>query len=338
MAQTLATSVLTLLLAYLGFSYWSLAYGQIVPLFIFAIVLIGHSKWKPGISFNIELLKPVFHFGWWSFLKSQSNFITSHFEKILVGRMLGSHSLGIYDKSKSIALVPSESLLMNINSVMFSSFSQNKNEKTILKAHLEKSLFLTCFLSVPIHVGLIVVAPYFVIVLLGDKWLEMIIPFQFVLIGFIFKSFTGILVSFNVGVGKYKVQSLLTIANGVILIVICLILAKHGLVGISIAFMLHCIIAFASYLYVSFSTINLGVASLFKVLFTGVWSSTVMFGTIKYLSESFFAIQNMNSLFILILIGMATYLLCILLDKTKLSMELKHKIFSDLKFIIRKRA
>lgn len=336
MSKSLATSVLTLLLAFFHFGYWALAYGQLVPLIVFTIVICVQTKWSPWISFQFKLLKPVIHFGWWSFLRTQTNFLVHHVEQIVVGRMLGSYSLGIYDKSKSIAVVPSESILMNINSVMFSSFSNNKYKEEVLRDHFARSICLISIISFPIYIGFILISPYFVSVLLGDKWFEMIIPLQIVLTGYLFKSFGGLLTSFNVAVGRYKNQALLTMVSGCVLTILCFWLVKYGIIGISIAFLVFCFVEFIFYIFLSFAALKLRWTSLFKFIFTGTWSSFVMFMVVKIVSIQYLSNHIVMNIIFIIIVGFIVYSFCIYVDRTEMSKDIKRNIFRDLKSLMKR--
>jgi len=330
MTKNLSMSVLTLILAYFNFGYWALAYGQLIPLFIFTVIICVKTRWRPGISFEFNLLRTVISFGGWSFLRTQANFFTSQIEKIIVGRALGSYSLGIYDKAKSIAIVPSQTIFMNINSVMYSSFSKNKSDNDSLLNHFSKSIFLISIISFPVYLGFVLISPYFVKVLLGDKWFEMVIPFQIVLSGYLFKAFGGILTTFNVAVGNYKTQTIYTIFSGLLLIILCFFLINYGVIGMSIAFFIYCITEFLLYVYLSLSLLKINIIYFLKYIFTGTWSSTMMFFATKYLAVNYFLEQNLFNLIMIILIGGIIYGFCVLIDFTKYSKDFKRKIFGDM--------
>ncbi len=336
MSRSITVAVLTLALAYLNFGYWSLAYGQLIPSFIFTVILCIKTRWKPEISLNYKLLRPVINFGSWSFIRTQSNFFTSHVEKILIGRILGTYSLGIYDKSKSIARVPSDSIFMNINSVMYSTFSKNKKDKETLLRNFCKSIVLISIISFPVYLGCVLIAPYFVQVLLGDKWIDMILPFQIILSGFIFKSFGGILTSFNIAVGNYKSQTIYTILSGFVLIALCFLLLEYGIIGMATAFFIYCLFEFSFYIYLSLSILKISLVSFFSYMFTGMWSSAVMFISTRYLSVNYFIESNLFNMVMLVLSGAIVYVFCVMIDFSQYSRDFKHKIFSDMSAFVSK--
>jgi O-antigen/teichoic acid export membrane protein len=334
MVKTLATSGLTLILAILSYGYWALVFGQLIPLVVLTLYIITKVSWRPRLFFNFELIKPAINFGWWSFLKTQSHFLTSQFENIIVGRVLGTHSLGIYDKAKSLAIIPSESFIMHINSVMYSAFTANRDNKTTLHSHFSKSIFLVSVISLPIHLGLVIVSPYFVHLILGEKWIDMIIPLEIILFGFVFKSYNGLLTSFNIAVGKYRTQTILTIVSGVILIMLCLILIQYGIVGISVAFLLYCIVEFTLYLLLSRTTTKFTWFKYLKLAATGLWASLAMFISTVVLKDMFFYNYTIGNMIYIILLGVMIYLTAVLVDNSQHSSDLKMKIYRDINNVI----
>jgi len=330
MSQSLAISVLTLLLAIFHFNYWALAYGQLVPLLIFTIVVCVQAKWVPGLSFQFKLLKPILHFGFWSFLKSQTAFLVSHIEKIIVGRMLGSYPLGIYDKAKSIAIMPYDSFLMNINAVMFSAYCANKKDNKLLSNYFAKSLFIISIFAFPIYSGFILLSSYFVQIFLGDKWMEMVLPLQVVLMGYLFKSFSGMLTSLNISVGRYREHTQLTILSGVLLLALSFFFIWYGILGMAFAFLIFCIIEFLFYAFLSFRSLNLNIFFFFRYVFVGAWSSIVMFFVVRFLTIYYLEAKTFLNLVLIVFAGILVYLTCLLVDKSRYLADFKRSLYNDL--------
>lgn len=335
-SQSLAISSLTLILALLNFGYWSLAIGQIVPMLIFSVLFCVKARWKPQVSYTHKLVKPVFHFGLWNFLKSQINYFIVHIDKILIGRMIGSHALGLYDKAKNIAAMPSELVLININSVMFSSFSRSKNNIDELNKQFKKAMSLICVVSCPFYVGLILIAPYFVSTVLGKKWTSMVVPFQIILLGYIFKSFGGILASFNVGIGKYKAHTLRLFVAGFFFVVLCLLLVDRGIEGIAWAFTIFCFIEFYLSLSIAMIKFNINIFTIITYVYTGLWSSLVMFLGVYYLAFYILLKRNLINMILLIIAGIGCYILCLAADRGAVWKSLRREFVSDMKLMVSK--
>lgn len=237
-------STITVILAFLGFKYWSIVWGQLVPLTLAAIYLMIKGERKPAISFRYDALKDLFSFGAWSFVRSQLSFFSSRLDRLIVGRYLGTSILGIYDKSKSLSQMPTESISSNINNILYSSFSRIQDKQDEIVNMLKKSIVLTSVINFPIFVGLYAIANHFVPVVLGEKWNAMIIPLKIMCISGIFASFSGLLLIAAVNIGNYKKYTIRqTIATG-LLFILWLIVVRWGVVAVALGAVVFALVTF----------------------------------------------------------------------------------------------
>ena len=330
-SQSVLMSVITLVLALRGWGYWALVYGQIVPLCIITLAYCIKARWIPGVYYNNSLMKAVYDFGIWNLLNAQLSFVSQHIDKFIIGRWLGPVSLGFYDKSMSIATVPSNSILMNINAVMFSSFSKNQGSKGELKECFRKSLTLSSVIVFPIYTGLIVVAPYFVYSLLGEKWSPMILPFQVILFGFLFKSLLGLISNFNVAIGKYRNQSLRSLASVIVFTLACFLFLRFGLKGIAFSFVVFSCTLFILGMSLSISQIDMSWAQVIRAILPGLLSAIIMGLSVETASYYFLEKHTIANLFFLSIIGAIIYVFCLFIDRTETTKELRKMLLSDVK-------
>jgi len=333
--QTGLMSLITLLLAIKGWGYWALVYGQIIPLLVITFAYCIKARWMPGIYYNNSLMKQVYDFGIWNFFSAQLGFLSQHIDKFIIGRWLGPVNLGFYDKSKAIAGVPNDSILMNINAVMFSSFSRNQQSKQALEEHFKKALTLLSCIVMPIYTGLIIVAPYFVYSLLGEKWSPMILPFQIILLGFIFKSFLGLIANFNVAVGRYRNHSLRLLAAVIIFTLACFLFLKFGLNGIALSFVVFSLTSFILSVSLAISQINMSWISIGRFMLSGALPTFFMSGIVETISYFFLTRHTILNLILLSTIGAVIYVFCIFIDRSETTKEIRKMILSDIRKVFR---
>lgn len=334
--SALFSSVLTLFLALWHFGYWSLALGQIIPQVLFTIVICFMAKWVPKIKYNHSLIKPAYDFGVWDFFKSQISYFIDHIDKILIAKFVGSYPLGIYDKSKSISVMPNQVVFMNINSVMFSSFSRSKTNIEDLRQYFRKSMIVISFISYPVFAGFILIAPYFVSTLLGEKWLDMVTPFQLISAGYLFKSFGGTLASFNVGVGNYKKHTMRLLISGLCFVTLCIVFIRYGVVGISLAFMIFSCFEFFLLSSLALKKIGLSFSRFSLYLFPSIIYTIIMSIVVFSLEKYYIFDQTLTNMFIIVVVGFLVYGLCFVLDKTKICADIKENIYDDAALILKK--
>ena len=137
---------------------------------------------------------------------------------MIIGKISGAASLGIFSISYEIAHLPSTELIVQVNRVLLPGFSKMNSSVTRLRDGYMKVVPLLNMIVLPIGLGLAAVAEYLVPIILGDKWLDSI-PLIVVL------SIEGALVASQrtVGVvllaaGKAKTITFMAGANIIVLI------------------------------------------------------------------------------------------------------------------------
>ncbi len=331
--ESILMSVITLFLAYKGFGYWALVYGQLIPVIVITVLLCIKVRYFPFLYYSHTHMRDIYNFGGWNFFKTQLGFISQHVDIFIIGKWLGPVCLGYYDKAMSIGMVPLNSLTMNINSVMFSSFSLDKEHISVLQRSFIKGLALVSLINYPIYFGLIAVAPYFTIILLGNKWSPMIVPFQIILFGIIFKANNGLIASLNIGIGNYKNHSLRLLFALIIYIVSCLLLLKIGLNGIALAFCIFCIVQFILSLSLAKKAIDLSWIEIMRALSGGFVASLIMFFTTIIFAKFIFNSYTIINLVVLIFSGICCYIICLLLQKNQFVADIISSLKKDILLI-----
>lgn len=111
-------------------------------------------------------------------------------DNLVIGRLLGSQSLGYYNLAYQLAMFPVLAL-SQINRVNFSVLSQQDNEAR--KTYVCQALELYALLSAVIYGVAFVTAPWLIPMLYGQKWLAAINLFQILLIFAYARGFMAIL-------------------------------------------------------------------------------------------------------------------------------------------------
>lgn len=251
LAKGLIQIVSTLVLALLHFEYWALILGTVASEFFGAVILFYSISIKPRLQFNKEAFKNLFTYGIWNFVIAQFFLLYSYAEKAIIGFFLGPKLVGIYEKAFSIAYMPVDSISMKINSVMFSSFNQYKNNKSELcNAFYNVSVF-TSMLCFPILGGLFIVSHDFVEIAFGEKWLPMVSVLKILLVAFIFRVPLGLMSSLIMAAGDYKVYIKAQIFIYVIAILLYFPAVNYGIELIGLIIAVTNIVLFITSVYLS---------------------------------------------------------------------------------------
>lgn len=327
--QALLMSAATLILAYKGFGYWALVYGQLVPLAVVSVLLCVKVRYFPFIYYNHILMKEIYNFGGWNFIRVQLLFLSQHIDRFMAGKFLGPVPLGFYDKALSLSATPNNAITMHINSVMFSSFSSHKDELVQLQESFKKGMALIALITFPIHVGLIVVAPYFVNCLLGIKWSPMIFPFQIILLGTVVKSLGGMATSLNIGVGEYRANTVQFFYAFLVFTFCCIIFLSKGINGIAVSFLIFSVTEILLLVRLSLKSIKLRWWELVKSLAPASFATIVMYLMTALLSNTLLKEQTILNMIFIVMIGALVYAAYLVFDQSLLTTIFKRQLKKD---------
>lgn len=163
--------VVTLPLAFLGFSYWSIILGKIVSDFISLIMLQKNSNWKPRIKYSRKISKDMLSTSSWAFFETILQWGTTYLGVLYLMVYFSSYYVGIY----RTAMVSTDGILvtfyMPILSVMYSSLSLTDTDYDRERIF---NLFhkLIAIILIPASTGLFLFKEMTSKILLGSGWEE----------------------------------------------------------------------------------------------------------------------------------------------------------------------
>lgn len=168
----LIETVLSIILVILTKSVEGLVWGMIIA--VFFEVILSHSmiKPRPTFSFNNQLFREVIGFGKWITASTIFNYFYQHGDDMAVGRLLGPRSLGIYDMAYRISLVPITDIADVIFRVTFPVYVKISDDLKRLRRAFLRSLFFVIILVLPISLALFYFPREIVLIVLGNKWIE----------------------------------------------------------------------------------------------------------------------------------------------------------------------
>ena len=149
--------------------------AMIISMLVAAIaeVILSFVIFKEKPKFNLEKEKvlKVIHSGKWITGAGVFSYIFQNIDNVVVGKFLGTTSLGFYQQSYTIAQLPVSGVAEIFNKVMFPVFVKMSDQITELKNAFYKS-FLTIF-SLAFVFGAVVIlfAHPIILIFLGPKWL-----------------------------------------------------------------------------------------------------------------------------------------------------------------------
>lgn len=175
--QAVVQAVGAVVLAWLGLGYWALAWSGLVgALTLTAIILVLR---REGMSRpHFASLRPALTFGWHTLVTRVAWYGYSNADFLVAGRMLGATALGAYTLAWNLASLPVEKITTVVTRVTPSIFAAARHDNSELRRHLGRITEVLAFVTLPAAFGLGTVAPDLVVVLLGPKWNDAILPLR----------------------------------------------------------------------------------------------------------------------------------------------------------------
>lgn len=170
--------IFVVLFAYLGFSFWSIAYADLISAFISLVFFWRLSSWRPRLRFETRMAGELLQYGRRIVESTIVNFCIRNIDDAAVGRMLGTASLGVYSLAYRIANIPATTITPIIGKIMFPVYTRLSDHAFDLRNAFLKSLKVVGAITIPLSVELWLLAPGAMTYAYGQKWQAAILPIQ----------------------------------------------------------------------------------------------------------------------------------------------------------------
>lgn len=233
---TCISLVAAIALAYLGAGYWALVWMQIIEAIFNTLGLWLTSGWRPGLPVRNSGIRSMVAFGGNLTGFRCFNHFSRNFDNFLIGSYLGPVSLGLYAKAYQLLLLPVRQINTPVNSVAISALSSLQAKPQEYRRFYGKAIMAIATLGMPIVALMFVCADQIILILLGEKWLEVVPLFRLLAPA----AFIG---TFNVAtgwvyqtLGRTDRQLRAGVVLSIINIVIFAVSIRWGITGVAAAY------------------------------------------------------------------------------------------------------
>lgn len=171
--------ILTIILAYLGFSYYALVFNSIMQSLINFLICFRCSRIKVNFKkFSMEPIKEIRSFSIYQFLFNMINYFSRNLDNLLIGKYMGMNALGYYDKSYKLMLYPVQNLTFVITPVLQPVLSEFQHRKDIILLHYKKIARILALMGAFITVFCFFSAREIILIMYGERWIGSINSFR----------------------------------------------------------------------------------------------------------------------------------------------------------------
>ncbi len=196
-------TIASLLLAWKGYGVLGLVSTDIAAALTALLgYLVIRPPWKPRLGWSPEIARYLLSFGKRTFLANLAGQALDNIDNLWSGQFLGKEALGYYSRAYTFSSYPRRVIAGPINSVASGTYAELKGDPK----HLSQAFFRTNALLVRsgfLMAGfLALIAPEFIRLVIGVKWLPMLDAFRLMLLFTLIDPIKSTVANLFVAVGK----------------------------------------------------------------------------------------------------------------------------------------
>jgi len=242
--------VVTVVAALLLGNVWALVYGAIAGGLTNLVVSYLIDRYRPRPEIKRDAIAEVVNFGKWLWASGIVVFIATQGDDAFVGWYLTAASLGLYQMAFRLSNTPATEVSNVISRVMFPAYSKLQDDTEALREAFLKTIRLVFIVTVPMSVGIVLVAPEFTRIVLGKQWMPMVPAMQIMAIAGLLRAVagTGGAIFKGAGIPRYDFWMNSTRA-GTILLTVWPLADRWGITGVAASITLGIASTIPFYLY-----------------------------------------------------------------------------------------
>lgn len=174
----------------------SLIVGMFVAVFVELVFSWIFISPKPYLKTNIRQIKYIIKQGKWITFTGIFNYLFHNLDDIVVGKILGAYSLGVYQISYKIAALPIYEISEIFGKVTLPIYTKISFDKNRVKSAFFKTTVMISLISMFACAALFVFAEEIIIFVLGEEWFEAINIIKILAVFSLIRSISGSITPF----------------------------------------------------------------------------------------------------------------------------------------------
>ena len=155
-------------LALLYPSYWAIVVGTLAYYGVYAALSYILAPYRPRLT--VKHWKEFYHFLGWTTAAQFISALLWQSDKLVLGQFVPSSGVGQFSMGNDLATLPARLLIAPLTTALLPAFSLIKHDLKRLQLSYLKTLRTTTAITIPILVGLCIVAKPAITIMLGPKW------------------------------------------------------------------------------------------------------------------------------------------------------------------------
>jgi PST family polysaccharide transporter len=165
-------------MALAGYGYWALIGSTLTGPAVTTVAVWIVAGWRPGAPKFDADVKSMLGFGGIMTLNGLAVYIAYNLDKVLIGRVLGAESLGLYSRAYQVINIPTGNINAAVGGITFATLSRLQNDPPRFRKYFLKAYSLVNAMTAPITIFSAVFAVDIIRLLLGPQWFNAVPIFQ----------------------------------------------------------------------------------------------------------------------------------------------------------------
>lgn len=234
-AYVVGYALIGVALAWYGFGVWALVVGQLAQVTLRTVAMYLATGHPVRPSFDLRAGRDLLSFGFGHSLAQIGTLLSQQGDNLVVGRWLGPAALGLYGRAYQLMVMPASAFGRIVNRVLFPIMSQVQKEPDRLANAYERALAVVALFSLPLSTFLWVVAPEFILVVLGPAWGGVVLPFRLFTASLLFRMSSKISDACTKAAGEVYIRALLQYGYAAMVVLGAIIGQRWGIGGVAVA-------------------------------------------------------------------------------------------------------
>lgn len=270
-------------------SYWALVVSLLMVSASKGILFWCYASWRPTLGYETVSVKPFVKFGAHLSVANLFGYLTTNSMPFFIGFVGGATSLGLYNRSHTIAALPSTQLLPPLLTVMQSALTRVASDEKRFRTAALSLLRKISVLTVLVSAIMFSFSDWLIMLALGDEWRGAGEILKILSIAMIATPITTFTAAMLIALGRTEELMKWKIATLAILLISLVVGLNWGVSGLLYAFVISSVvIRMPLFLFYASRYLPVGCSDLFKVIFIplvcGVTSSVIIGWTVAKFS------------------------------------------------------
>ncbi|MDR7554354.1 MAG: lipopolysaccharide biosynthesis protein [Armatimonadota bacterium] len=172
----------TVLMAFQGYGVWSVVVPVVLADPIRVYVHWRLCPWRPRVAVALSRWRELLRYARHVWIADVLRYCVDNTDYVVVGRLLGASPLGLYSFAFRQAMFAVQNATPIAARVAFPTFASLQGHRDALQRHAGKSLLLLASVTLPLQVGQLALAPEYIAVVYGPRWLPAVDAFRILLL------------------------------------------------------------------------------------------------------------------------------------------------------------